>query len=70
MRNAQVTEANAILKGDKLNDKIKAGLLAWTVGESKMMFKPGLRPLAGTVSRDTYNCLKGYMNTTYSLTRS
>ena len=70
MQQAQVVEANAVLTGDPLDDQIKQGLLAWTVGESKFMFKPGLRPLKQQVSRDTMNYLKGWVDNRFTLTRS
>ena len=53
-----------------MDDVIRNGLMAWTVGESKMMFKPGVRPLKGQVSRETMNYLKGWLNSNYTLTRS
>lgn len=70
MQQAQVIEANAILTGNKMDDKIRAGLLAWSVGESKMMFKSGVSPLRPSVSRDTLNYLKGWLNNNYTITRS
>jgi hypothetical protein len=70
MRQAQVVEANAVLTANPIDDTIRQGLLAWTVGESKMMFKPGVRPLKGQVSRETMNYLKGWLNSNYTLTRS
>jgi hypothetical protein len=70
LNKAQVTEANAILVGDPVGAKIRAGILAETVGESKMMFRSGIKPLNYGVHRDTFEMLKGYISTRMTLTRT
>jgi len=70
MRRAQVVEANFILTGDVIGDKMRSGLLAWTVGESKMMFRSGVKPLHGTLARETMNHLQGWVDNRRTITRS
>jgi hypothetical protein len=69
MMDAQIIEANQVLAGDVIGDKMRSGLLAWTVGESKMMFRSGVGPLQGRLSRDTMNRLTGWLNNRVTLTR-
>lgn len=70
MQKAQVAEANAILTTDPIGDYARAGLLAWTVGESKMMLKSGLAPFRGTLDKATMKYLQGWVDNRYTLTRS
>jgi hypothetical protein len=67
---AQVIEANAVLTGDPIADKRRAGLMAESVGESKMMWRGGVRPLDYGVHRDTFDALKGYIDYRLTLTRA
>lgn len=69
LADAQVIEASAVLTTDGVNEKMRMGLLAWTVGESKMMFKSGVRPLEGHVSSATMKRLQGWLNNRITLNR-
>jgi hypothetical protein len=66
----QVSEANAILAGDPIGDKIRSGLFSEKIGESSMMFRSGIGPLKTTVSRETLQYLQGYTNNRVYTTRS
>lgn len=70
LRKAQVAEANEILRGDKLGDKRRAGVFSESVGESKMMFMPGIRALQLGASRAALDYLKGYVDARITITRS
>lgn len=61
LQKAQVCEANILLKGDRIGERRRAGLLSESIGESSMMFKTGVRPLDLSVSRETYNYLTGFV---------
>jgi hypothetical protein len=67
---AQVIEANAILTADPIGDRRKSGLLAESIGESKMMFRGGVRPLDLGVSRDTLLTIRAYLDLRFTLTRA
>ena len=66
----QVSEANAILTGDPIGDKIRSGLFSEKVGESSMMFRSGVGPLKTIVSRATLEYLQGFTNNRVTTTRS
>lgn len=67
---AQVCEANVILTGDPIGDKIRSGLFSEKVGESSMMFRSGLGPLKTVVDRKTLEYLSGFTNNRITTTRS
>lgn len=58
---AQVVEADAILGGDITADKRKSGLMAETIGESKLMFQAG-KPLDIPVCKRALGYLKPYVS--------
>lgn len=60
---AQVVEADAILGGDITADKRKLGLMAETIGESKLMFQSG-KPLDLPISKRALGYLKPYVSFT------
>jgi hypothetical protein len=59
---AQVAEANDVLVEDPISDRVRAGLLSETIGESSMMFK-SVRPLERGVSRRAIQYLSEFMST-------
>lgn len=67
---AQVVEANHVLTSDPITYKRSLGLLAESVGESKMMFKGGIRPLDMGVSKDTLVIIRPYLDYRVTLTRA
>ncbi len=62
LKKAQIAEADQILTGDPIADKIRSGLFSEKVGESSMMFKTGVAPLNLGVSRRAFDYLTGYIN--------
>jgi hypothetical protein len=66
----QICEANAILTGDPIGDKIRSGLFSEKIGESSMMFRSGIGPLKTVVSRATLEYLQGFTNNRIMTTRS
>jgi hypothetical protein len=70
LRKAQVAEANYILTGDPIGDKIRSGLFSEKVGESSMMFRSGVGPLKLPLCREALNYLTGYLNNRFMLSRS
>jgi hypothetical protein len=67
---AQVVEANAILTPDPIGDRRRTGLLAESIGESKMMFRGGIRPLSMGISNDTLRVVRAYLDYRFTLTRA
>lgn len=70
MNAAQVIEANEILRVDPIADRRRAGLFAETIGDSKMMFRPGLKPLDLGISPVTAQELTGFLELRLTTTRS
>jgi hypothetical protein len=69
LKRAQVLEANEILRGDKIGEKRRSGLMSESIGESSMMFRPG-KPLQLGISAPALEALTGYINIRMTLTRS
>lgn len=69
LRCAQVAEANEILRGDRVNEKRRAGLLSETIGESSMMFRVG-KPLDLGLSAAALQYVTGFVQMRMTLTRS
>ena len=69
LRRAQVAEANEILRGDRVNEKRRSGLLSETIGESSMMFRVG-KPLDLGISAAALQYVTGFVQTRMTLTRS
>jgi hypothetical protein len=67
---AQVAEANEILTGDPAGDKRRAGILSESVGESSVMFRSGVAPYEGNVSRAAMRYLTGYLDNKITLNRT
>jgi hypothetical protein len=70
LKKAQIVEANAVISPDPIGDKRRAGLLAESVGESKFMFRSGVRPLDMGISVETLKLLKTYLDYRFTLTRA
>jgi len=68
IKKAQISEADVILGGDPVAAKREEGLLADSVGESSVMFRPG-KPLIMSVSRRTLNYLSGFVSFSNRLAR-
>ena len=69
MRQAQVVEADQILKQDPLTLKRLAGVFSEKIGESTVMFRSGI-PLDLGISKQALALLRGYVNIQYTITRS
>jgi hypothetical protein len=67
---AQVVEANAVLTSDPIRDKIHSGLASEAVGESKMVFRQGVRKIDMGISRDAMRLIQNYLDFRLTLTRS
>jgi hypothetical protein len=70
LKKAQIVEANSILVTDPIGDKRRAGIQMEQVGESRIAFRVGVRPLDFGVCRDTLLCIKSYLDFRVSLTRA
>jgi hypothetical protein len=70
LRKAQIAEANEILDDNPITSRLRAGLMSETIGESSMMFRPGIRPLELAASRAALNYLKGYIDYSLTIARS
>lgn len=66
---AQVAEANHILTGDPIADKIRSGLFSEKVGESSMMFRSGIRPVTLPMCREALEYMTGFLNNRVTLSR-
>lgn len=69
LRRAQIAEANEILRGDRINEKRRSGIMSETIGESSMMFRIG-KPLDLGISSPALEYVTGYVVTRITLTRS
>jgi hypothetical protein len=69
VKRAQLVEANILLGGDKVGDKIKAGIVSETIGESSMFFnsKPYLNL---PISKQAYEELKSYVRLVVEVARA
>lgn len=62
LRKAQITEANSIVQNSPVKDKIRAGIISETIGESSMFFKQSGIPLTPTgLADDTEEYLKRWL---------
>lgn len=71
LRKAQITEANSIVEDSPIRDKIRAGIISETIGESSMFFRQaGLRTNHSGLSDDAEAYLKNwiYLDTASSQT--
>lgn len=68
MRDAQVTEADAILTNDPLQQRRDAGIMMEKIGESTIMFRNRI-PLDLGVSKATLRCVKGFIDYKFTMTR-
>lgn len=66
---AQVAECNEILRGDRLAERRRSGLLSETIGESSMMFRSG-KPLDRGISSEAMRYLSGYIESRLSIARA
>ena len=69
LRKAQISEADIVMGGGSVHRKREDGLMSDTVGESKIMFRPG-KPVVLPVDRRTLSYLSGYIYHGLSLTRT
>lgn len=60
LRQAQIAEADAILGGDPIDDKRRAGVVLDSIGESRLMFRP-TAPLNLPVCRRALGYLSGFV---------
>ncbi|MBE0438043.1 MAG: hypothetical protein IBX56_19870 [Methylomicrobium sp.] len=68
LRKAQVSEADIVLGGGSIHRRREDGLMLDTVGESKVMFRPG-KPVILPVDRRTLAYLSGYIYHGLSIAR-
>ena len=62
LRKAQIAEANAIVEASPIRDKIKAGIISETIGESSMFFKSSGVPVTRSgLSDDAEGYLKKWL---------
>lgn len=66
---AQVAEANDNLTENPARDRMNAGLLSETIGESSMMFR-SIKPMDLGVSRTALRHLAGYIEKRFSIARA
>lgn len=69
LRKAQVSEADAILSGDKELQARGSGIILEQIGQSKVQFREA-KPLDFGISKRTLNFVDGYVNLRLTLTRS
>lgn len=69
LRRAQIAEANEILRGDRINEKRRSGIMSETIGESSMMFRVG-KPLDLGISASALHYVTGYVQTRLTVTRA
>lgn len=68
LRLAQIAEADFILGGDPVMDKIQSGVILDSIGESKQMYAS--RPLQMVVCRRALNYLSGHITLNLSIGRA
>lgn len=62
IKKAQIAEANSIVENSPIRDKIKAGIISETIGESSMFFSKSMpNNKYGGLSDDTYDYIKDYV---------
>lgn len=68
LRRAQFVEANALLTGDVIAEKRRAGILSETVGESSVRLSNGILDFG--ISSETMDVLTGYLHFDLRIVRS
>ena len=62
LRKAQIAEANIIVENSPIRDKIRAGIISETIGESSMFFRQSGTPITSSgLSDDAENYLKKWL---------